>query len=75
MITIGEAIKKARIEKGLSRSELSFEARIPVQNIYQWETDRAYPSIINLIPVADVLGVTLDELVGRTVATDGRNGN
>lgn len=72
MLTIGEAIKKARIDKGLSRSELSFEARVPVQNIYQWETDRAYPSIINLIPVADVLGVTLDELVGRTVATDGR---
>lgn len=67
MLTIGEAIKKARIDKGLSRSELSFEARVPVQNIYQWETDRAHPSIINLIPVADVLGVTLDELVGRTV--------
>lgn len=73
MLTIGEAIKKARIDKGLSRSELSFEARVPVQNIYQWETDRAYPSIINLIPVADVLGVTLDELVGRTVASDERN--
>jgi transcriptional regulator with XRE-family HTH domain len=70
MLTIGEAIKKARIDKGLSRSELSFEARIPVQNIYQWETDRAYPSIINLILVADVLGVTLDELVGRTVKAD-----
>ena len=68
MLTIGEAIKKARIDKGLSRSELSFKARIPVQNIYQWETDRAYPSIINLIPVADALGLTLDELVGRTVA-------
>jgi transcriptional regulator with XRE-family HTH domain len=73
MLTIGAAIKKARIDKGLSRSELSFEARIPVQNIYQWETDRAYPSIINLIPVADVLGVTLDELVGRTVKADERN--
>lgn len=70
MLTIGEAIKKARIDKGLSRSKLSFEARIPVQNIYQWETDRAYPSIINLIPVADVLGVTLDELVGRMVKAD-----
>lgn len=73
MLTIGEAIKKARIDKGLSRSELSFEARIPIQTIYQWETDRAYPSIINLILVADVLGVTLDELVGRTVASDERN--
>ena len=68
MLTLGEAIKQARIDKELSRSELSFKARIPVQNIYQWETDRAYPSIINLIPIADVLGVTLDELVGRTVA-------
>lgn len=73
MLTIGEAIKKERIDKGLSRSELSFEARIPIQTIYQWETDRAYPSIINLILVADVLGVTLDELVGRTVKADERN--
>ena len=72
MLTIGEAIKKARIDKGLSRSELSFEARIPVQNIYQWETDRAYPSIINLIPIADVLNISLDELVGRTVQNEQR---
>ena len=68
MLTIGEAMKKARLEKGYSRNALSFKARISIQNIANWEAGRAYPNIINLISIADALGITLDELVGRTVA-------
>lgn len=67
MLTIGEAMKKARLEKGFSRSRLSLKSGIAVQNINKWERGETFPTIINLIPIADVLGVTLDELVGRTV--------
>lgn len=65
MLTIGEAIKKARLQKGYSRSILAKKANISHQNIFQWETGKTYPNIINLIPVADALNVSLDELVGR----------
>lgn len=65
MMTIGEAMRKAREGKGYTRSQLSFKAQISWQNIYQWEKDYSYPTIINLIPIADALNVSLDELVGR----------
>ena len=65
MLTIGETIKKARLQKGYTRSMLSQKSQISEQNIFQWETGKAFPNIINLIPVADALNVSLDELVGR----------
>jgi transcriptional regulator with XRE-family HTH domain len=65
MLVIGEAIKKARLEKGYSRERLSLKAHVSHQNIFKWESGKAYPNIINLIPIADALNVSLDELVGR----------
>ena len=65
MLTIGKAIKKARLEKGYTRSMLAQKSQISTQNIFQWETGRAFSNIINLIPIADALNVSLDELVGR----------
>ena len=67
-MTIGEAMKKAREDKGWSQNRLSIKSGIHVQCISQWERDKVFPTIINLIPIADALDVTLDELVGRTVA-------
>lgn len=66
MMTIGEAMRKARESKGYTRSQLSFKARISWQNIYQWEEGYSFPTIVNLIPIADALNVSLDELVGRS---------
>ena len=68
MKTIGEYIKDARERKGYSQKELAEKAGINKSNIGHWERGQTFPSIINLIPVADVLGMTLDELVGRKVS-------
>ena len=67
MLTIGESIKNARVAKGYTISDLARKAGITFQTLYKWETGKTYPNVFNLIPIADVLGVTLDELVGRTV--------
>ena len=72
-MTIGESMKKARLDKGYSQTKLSIKSGISVINISQWERNKVFPTIINLIPIADALGVTLDELVGRTVQSDERN--
>lgn len=66
-MTIGEAIKKARNDKGYSRAKLSRRSGIGVATICLWESDKSNPTVVMLICIADVLGVTLDELVGRTV--------
>ena len=65
-MTIGEAIKRARERRGYSQAKLSMKSGISMQSISLWETGRTFPTIINLIPVADALNVTLDELVGRS---------
>ena len=67
MLTIGKAIKKLDLKKGYSRERMSLKAHVSHQNIFQWETGKAFPNIINLIPVADALDVSLDELVGRSM--------
>ena len=69
-MTIGESIKKAREDKGYSLNKLSMKSGIFFTTISSWEQGRAFPTIINLIPIADALGVTLDELVGRNVKSN-----
>ena len=68
-MTIGQAMKKARLDKGYSQTRLSMKSGMSVQNISQWETGKVFPTIINLIPIAEALNVTLDELVGREVVS------
>lgn len=68
MLTIGEAMRKARLDKHLSQNQLAIKAKTSVVNICQWERGKVFPTIINLIPIADALNISLDELVGRTVA-------
>lgn len=68
MITIGKAIRSARESKGMSRYKVAKISGVGYLVILNWELDKTVPRIDLLICVADVLGVTLDELVGRTVA-------
>lgn len=67
-MTIGQAIRKMREEKGYSRDELAEELDIWKNTIDAWENDRRYPSLFLLMCVADVFECTLDELVGRKVS-------
>lgn len=64
-MTIGEAIRTARERKGYSRNKLALKAGIHQQSISNWERGLSFPNIIMLIPVADALNISLDELVGR----------
>lgn len=73
MLTIGESIRKARISKGYTISDLARKSGITFQTLFKWEKGDIYPNIFNLIPIADVLNISLDELVGRTVKDDERN--
>lgn len=65
-MTIGEAMRKARQNKGWTQKQLAEESGVNMLSISFYETGRAFPSLLNLISLADALGVTLDDLVGRT---------
>lgn len=62
---VGLAIRKAREDRGLTRNKLAELSGISEQSLVDWELRGKYPCIYNLIPVADALNISLDELVGR----------
>jgi transcriptional regulator with XRE-family HTH domain len=66
-MTIGEAIRKARKERKYSRQRLADEARISVMTIVRWELGISTPNLLPLLDVANVLKISIDELIGRKV--------
>ena len=64
-MTIGQAIRKARKKKGIKQYKLAESVGVKSSMVSWWETGRSFPHILNCISLADALGVTLDELVGR----------
>lgn len=64
-MSIGENIKKVRIEKGKTQKEIAENCGVARVTVTYWETDRRQPTLFNAICLADVLDVTLDYLVGR----------
>lgn len=64
-MTIGENIQRVRESKGYSRGRLALRSNVNAWTIRAWEKGRTVPTITLLIKVADVLRVSLDELVGR----------
>jgi transcriptional regulator with XRE-family HTH domain len=51
-------------QRGYNPSSLASELDMPKTTIYKWK-DGSSPMLDKLIPIADALGVTLDELAGR----------
>ncbi len=66
-MTIGQAIRKARRAKGYTLKKLAEKSGVTYTTISNWECNRVFPNVVPLMAVADTLGITLDELVGRTV--------
>jgi transcriptional regulator with XRE-family HTH domain len=67
-LTIGECLKTIRKKRGLSQQKLAEEAGLSyvmIAKIEQGVTKE--PSVMSMMKLADVLGVSLDELVGRTL--------
>lgn len=69
MTTLGERIAQLRKEKGLKQDELAEMLGITPQAISKWENDQTCPDISLLPKLAEILGVTVDELLsGKTEA-------
>lgn len=64
-MTIGQSIRKIRKDKKMTQGKLARKCGISQALLSHYETDRASPSLFNSITIADILEVSLDELVGR----------
>ena len=66
-MTIGQSIRQHRKKAKLTIKELSEKAGYSCNHIQRVEKDEQTPRITTIIDVADVLGVSIDELVGHEV--------
>ena len=59
----GAFIAMLRREKGITQKELAEQLAISDKAVSKWETAVSVPNIDLLIPLADLLGVTVTELL------------
>ena len=62
---IGQKIKELRRKNNMTQERLAELLSISSQAVSRWETDAAMPDISLLIPIANLFGITTDELLGR----------
>ena len=62
---INEKLRKARIEKGLSQTELAKLIGVSRQTINMIENNDYNPTILLCLKICKILGKTLDELFWR----------
>ena len=63
-----QRLARLRIERGMSQEQLSAELGVSRQAISKWERGESTPDTNNLIALADIYDLTLDELVrGETL--------
>lgn len=62
-MSLGENIRRFRSQMGISQDALAEKLGVARQSISKWERDAATPELEKLMAMAELFGVTLDELV------------
>ncbi len=71
-MTLGANIARLRTQKNWSQGDLADALDISRQSVSKWETDTSIPELDKLLKLAELFGVTLDELVcGENAAKAG----
>lgn len=60
---IGKKLKEARINSGLTQEQVAEEIKVSRQTISNWENERSYPDIINVIDLSSLYSIRLDDLL------------
>lgn len=69
MDVYAERIRLLRQKKGLSRQALADRMGVSATAVYKWENGQSQPNIDMLEKLANLFGVTLDELCDRRMET------
>lgn len=70
--SIGNRISQSRKEKGITQEEIAHKLGVSPQAVSKWENDISYPDITLLPKIAEMLGVTVDELLSGETKKDTR---
>ena len=66
-MTLGKRIAKNRKRLGMTQDQLAEKLGITAQAVSKWENDQSCPDITMLPKLAEIFGITTDELLGREV--------
>ena len=72
MIALSANIKKHRLEKEMTQTQLASVFNVSEQAVSRWENGNTYPDIQLLPAIADYFGITIDELMGMESYKDER---
>ena len=56
-------LKDARVKSGFTQEYVAEEIQVSRQTISNWENEKSYPDIVNVIRLSDLYCVSLDELL------------
>ncbi len=62
-MTLSEKILSLRTARGMSQDDLAEQLEVSRQSVSKWETGQSTPDLDKIIRLADLFGVTVDELV------------
>ncbi len=68
-MSFSQNVKRFRTAKNLTQEQLAAALGISAQAVSKWETSETYPDGALLVPLANELGVSLDELFGNENVT------
>lgn len=74
-IMFSENLKTLRKQKGFSQEELASRLHVVRQTISKWEKNLSVPDADTLIRLAEILEVSVSELLGSKIETENENGN
>lgn len=63
VMIFSEKLQILRKSKGFTQEELSEKLNVSRQAVAKWESGQAYPDILNLIQISELMNVTVDYLV------------
>ncbi len=64
-IRIGECILNYRKERGISQGEFGELLGVSAFAVSKWERELCYPDIFLLPDISDLIGVSIDEMMGN----------
>ena len=64
-IRISECILEYRREHGLSQGEFGELVGVSAFAVSKWERELCYPDIFLLPDISDLLGISIDEMLGK----------
>ena len=64
-MSLGQKIKRLRIEKGLTQKDLADQVHVTFQTVSKWENDENEPDLNTIKTISKIFGVTTDYLINE----------